>query len=210
MPILHGVNLSPFVRKVRFALAEKGVTIEQEQVVPFGLSDEFKKLSPLGKIPVYQDGDLVLPDSSVILDYLEHVHPSPALYPSDPGKRGRALFYEEYGDTKVTGALATIFFQRFVRKNFFQEEADEAVVTAALENEIPPILDYLAGELGDDDYLVGNEFSIADIAVTTGFVNFRIGGESVDASRWPTVAAYVDRVFSRPAIKSVVEGDLGG
>ena len=79
MPILHGVNLSPFVRKVRFALAEKGITVEQDQVVPFGLSDDFKKLSPLGKIPVYQDGELVLPDSSVIIDYLEHVHPDPPL-----------------------------------------------------------------------------------------------------------------------------------
>jgi glutathione S-transferase len=210
MPILHGVNLSPFVRKVRFALAEKGVTVEQDQVVPFGLSDEFKKLSPLGKIPVYQDGDLVLPDSSVIIDYLEHVHPDPALYPSDPGQRGRALFYEEYGDTKVTSALSTIFFQRFVRKNFFQEEADEAIVNEALENEIPGVLDYLAAELGDNDYLVGNQFSIADIAITTAFVNFRIAGESVDASRWATVAAYVDRVFSRPAIKPIVEGDLAG
>ena len=62
--------------------------------------------------------------------------------------------------------------------------------------------------LGEDDSLVGNEFSIADIAITTAFVNFRLGGESVDASRWPSVAAYVDRVFSRPAIKPIVEGDL--
>ena len=210
MPTLHGVNLSPFVRKVRFALAEKGVSVDQEQVVPFGASEEFKKLSPLGKIPVYQDGDLVLPDSSVIIDYLEHVHPEPALYPGDPGQRGRALFYEEYGDTKVTSALSTIFFQRFVRKNFFQQEADEGLVSEALQNEIPGILDYLAGELGENDYLVGNRFSIADIAVTTAFINFKIGGESVDASRWPTISAYIDRVFSRPAIKPVVEGDLAG
>lgn len=210
MPVLHGVNLSPFVRKVRFALAEKEVSVEQDPVVPFGVSDDFKKLSPLGKIPVYQDGDLVLPDSSVIIDYLEHVHPDPSLYPSDPGQRGRALFLEEYGDTKLTPALSTIFFQRFVRKNFFQEDPDEDVVREALENEIPEILDYLTAELGDDEYLVGNQFSIADIAMTTAFVNFRIGGESVDASRWPAVAAYVDRVFSRPAIKPVVEGDLGG
>ena len=88
------------------------------------------------------------------------------------------------------------------------KEPDEGVVSEALENEIPPVLDYLAAELGEDDYLVGNRFSVADIAVTTGFVNFRIGGESVDASRWPTLATYVDRVFSRPAIKTVVEGDL--
>jgi glutathione S-transferase len=210
MPVLHGVNLSPFVRKVRFALAEKGVSVDLNPVVPFGVSDEFKKLSPLGKIPVYQDDDLVLPDSSVIIDYLEHVHPSPALYPTDPGQRGRALFYEEFADTKLTGALSTIFFQRFVRKTFFQEEADEEIIANVLANELPPILDYVAAELGDDDYLVGNQFSIADIAITTAFVNFQIGGGAVDAERWPTIAAYVDRVFSRPAIKSIVEGDLGG
>jgi glutathione S-transferase len=210
MSILHGVNLSPFVRKVRFALAEKGITVEQNQIVPFGAPDSFKKLSPLGKIPVWEDGDLVLPDSSVIIDYLEHVHPEPALYPTEPGQRGRALFYEEYGDTKVTPTLSTVFFQRFVRKNFFKEEPDEAVIAASLTEELPGVLDYLAGELGDNDYLVGNRFSIADIAVSTAFVNFRLGGESVDAARWPTIAAYVDRVFSRPAIKPLVEADVSG
>jgi glutathione S-transferase len=210
MAILHGVNLSPFVRKVRFALAEKGITVDQEQVVPFGLSEEFLKLSPLGKIPVYQDGDLVLPDSSVIIDYLENTQPEPSLYPSDPGERGRALFYEEYGDTKVTSALSTVFFQRFVRKNFFNEEADEAVVAQALSEEIPSVLDFIEAELADNDYLVGNRFSIADIGITTAFVNFRIAGESVDAGRWPKVAAYVDRVFSRPALKAIVEGDIPG
>jgi glutathione S-transferase len=209
VPTLHGVNLSPFVRKVRMALAEKGIAYDQEQVVPFGQTDEFKKLSPLGKIPVWQDGDLVIPDSSVIIDYLEHIEESPSLYPSDPGQRARALWYEEYGDTAVVGALTTVFFQRFVRKNFFQQEADEEVVKNALENQIPPILDYLEAELGDNEYLVGNQFSVADIGVATGFVNLRIAGETVDAKRWPKVAAYVDRVFSRPALKAVVEGDLG-
>ena len=43
----------------------------------------------------------------------------------------------------------------------------------------------------------------------TGFINFQIGGETVDASRWPTITAYIDRVFTRPAIKPIVEGDLG-
>jgi glutathione S-transferase len=208
MSTLHGANLSPFVRKVRMALAEKGIAYDNEQVVPFGQTEEFLKLSPLGKIPVWEDGDLVLPDSSVIIDYLERVEPSPSLYPSDPGQRGRALWYEEYGDTAVTSALTTVFFQRFVRKNFFQEEADEEIVKNCLDNEVPKVFDYLEGELGDNDYLVGGQFSVADIAVTTSVVNFRLGGESIDAGRWPKLAAYVERVFSRPAIKGVVEGDL--
>ena len=208
--VIHGVNASPFVRKVRLALTEKGIPFENEPVMPIGVSDEFKKISPLGKIPVYQDGDFTLPDSTCIIAFLEKTHPTPALYPSDPQEFGRALFLEEWSDTKLTESVTPIFFQRFVRKNFFQQEPDEGVIRESLENEIPGVLDYVAGELGDDDFLVGNQLSIADIAVTTAFVNFRIAGESVDASRWPTIAAYVDRVFSRPAIKPIVEGDLSG
>ncbi len=208
MSTLHGVNLSPFVRKVRMALAEKGIAYDNEQVVPFGQTAEFKKLSPLGKIPVWQDGNLVLPDSSVIIDYLERIEPSPPLYPSDPAQRGRALWYEEYGDTAVTSTLTTVFFQRFVRKNIFQQEADEEIVKNSLDNQVPPVFDYLEGEIGDNEYLVGGRFSVGDIGVTTSVVNFRLAGESIDADRWPKLAAYVERVFSRPAIKGVVEGDL--
>ncbi|NIR35171.1 MAG: glutathione S-transferase family protein, partial [Actinobacteria bacterium] len=47
---LHGVNASPFVRKVRVALIEKGIDYELIPVMPMGVSEEFKKISPLGKI----------------------------------------------------------------------------------------------------------------------------------------------------------------
>jgi glutathione S-transferase len=208
MPILHGANLSPYVRKVRVALAFKGIEYDDNQVVPFGPTPEFQALSPLKKIPVYQDGDLVLPDSSVILAYLECAHPTPALLPADAGERGRALWFEEYGDTKVTTNLATVFFQRFVGPRFLNLETDEAAIRDAIDEQLPPVFDYLSEQLGDSDYLVGGMFSIADIAITTGFVNFRIGGEEIDAGRWPALAAYVERVHGHPAFKPIVEGDI--
>jgi glutathione S-transferase len=208
MPKLHGANLSPFVRKVRVALAEKGIEYEHEQVLPFGQTPEYMALSPLGKVPCYQDGDVTIPDSSVIIDYIDHVEPNPPLYPSDPGQRARALWYEEYCDTKLVNALSTVFFQRFVGPKFMGQETDQAAVDAALNDEIPPIFDYLEGELGDDGFLVGDHFSIADIAATSPFVNFAIVGESVDAGRWPKLAAYVERIHARPHYKAIVEGDL--
>jgi len=210
MPKLHGVNLSPFVRKVRIALAEKGIEYEQIPVLPFGQTAEFIAISPLGKIPVYQDGDLTLPDSSIIIDYLERAQPEPALYPSDPGERGRALWYEEYADTRVVDVLTTVFFERFVGPRFMQKETDQAKVDECLNEKIPPVFDYLEGELGDREVLVGSHFSIADIAVTSPFVNFAIAGERVDAGRWPSLAAYVERMHGRPHYKAIVEGDLSG
>ncbi len=204
MPILHGASASPFVRKVRVAFAEKGVSYELNPLMPFAPSPEYLKKSPLGKIPCFEDGDFVLPDSSCIVAYLERAHPNPPLYPSDPKEYGRALWYEEYADTRLVENLGAVFFERVV-KAMLKQETDEARVKQVLAEGIPPVLDYLEGEIGDREVLVGTRFSVADIATCSPFVNFMHAGESVDASRWPRLAAYVERIHARPSFKAVIE-----
>jgi glutathione S-transferase len=93
--ILHGSNVSPYVRKVRVALAYKGIEYDDVQQIPFGAPPEYAAKSPLSKIPCWEEGDLILPDSPVILSYLEHRHPEPPLLPAEPGPRARALWFEE-------------------------------------------------------------------------------------------------------------------
>ncbi len=205
MPKIHGVNASPYVRKTRVALAEKGISYELVPVMPIGVSDEFKKISPLGKIPCYQDGDFTLPDSSCICAFLERSQPEPALYPSDPRHFARALWYEEYSDTKLAESLGPVFFQRVIQAKILKQAPDEKLVSRQLNELIPPVLDYLEGEVGDVEGIVGGRFSIADIAITTQFVNFSHAGESVDASRWPKLAAYLERGFARPSFKGIIE-----
>jgi len=210
-PLLHGVGASPFVRKTRVALAEKGIDYELLPVMPMGQTEEYLGKSPLGKIPCWEEGDFVLPDSSCIIAYLERAHPEPALYPSDAKQLGRALWYEEYADTKLVEVLGTAFFNRVVKK-MLNEEPDEAAVAASLVA-AQPIFDYLEGEIGDGDVLVGSHFSIADLAVCSPFVNFAHAGESVDATRWPRLAAYLERHHGRPSFKSLIEEEkavLGG
>jgi glutathione S-transferase len=202
--VIHGAGASPFVRKVRVVLTEKGIPFELNPVMPVGVSDEFKKISPLGKIPVFQDGDFTLPDSSCIIAYLERTHPTPALYPSDPEEFGRALFYEEYSDTKLTETLGPIFFQRFVRKNLFKQEPDEALVAEKLE-QAEPVFDFLEATIGDRDVVVGRHFSVADVALGSVFANFGLSGEKVDAARWPNLAGYVERILARPSFKTCLE-----
>lgn len=207
MPKLHGVSGSPFVRKVRVALAEKGIDYEHVMVMPFGQTPEYLAMSPLGKIPCYEDQGQAIPDSSVIIDYLEHVHPEPALYPKEPLERAKALFLEEYCDTRANEALLTIFRERFVKPNFLQQETDEEAVRQSLEEEVPQVLDYLQAQIGDKPFLVGGQFSIADIAAASPFVNFAMGGGEVDAARWPQLAEYIARIHARPSFKSVIESE---
>ncbi len=206
MPKLYGINLSPFVRKVRVALAEKGIAYEHEPIIPVNVSAEYKKISPLGKVPAYTDGDRTLADSSVICAYLERTHPQPPLYPSDTYEFARALWFEEYGD----GALAQItgpkiFFQRVVQPKFFNQPCDEAMVQKAVTEELPPLFDYLESQVGEGGVIAGNHFSIGDIGIATHFVNLKFAGFGVDAKRWPKLARYVEHVHARPSFKKIIE-----
>lgn len=203
---VHGVGASPFVRKVRVALAEKGLDYELEPVFPFGVGAEFKKISPLGKIPVLQEDDYYLPDSSAVLDYLEAAYPTPPLYPKDPKERGKAVFLEEYADGGIAAKLTgVIFFQRVVGPRFMGQPTDEEAVQKAIDTEVPVMFSYLEGLLaGGRRFLVGDSLTIADISVVSQFVNLAHAQFTVDKGRWPNLAAYVDSVMARPSFAALI------
>jgi glutathione S-transferase len=207
MATLYGAGLSPFVRKVRVVLAEKQVAYDHDPVLPFNVSAEYKAISPLGKIPAYRDEHGALADSSVICAYLEKRHPTPALYPTDPYEYARALWFEEYADSAIVGVSgAKIFFPRVVAPRFFNQPADEVAIGKAIAEDLPPLFDYLESQLAGD-WLAGGQFSIADVAVGTQFVNMRLAGVTLDAQRWPKLARYVARVHERPSFKALIDED---
>jgi len=205
MPIIHGVNASPFVRKTRVFLIEKGIDYELEPVMPGAVSDAFRKISPLGKIPVYEDGDLTLPDSSAICAYLERLHPDPPLLPSNARALGMALWYEEYADTRLVDVTTPVFFQRFVQVKIYKQSCNEEVVQNAINELAPPAFDYLESQLSDSGWIVGDAFSLADIAIASPFVNLQHAGEGIDAKRWPRLSAYIARILARPSYAVLVE-----
>lgn len=203
---VHGANASPFVRKVRVALSEKNIPYELIPMFPFNVSDEFKKMSPLGKIPVLEDGDRALPDSSVIIAYLERKHPSPAIYPTDPYEYGRSLWFEEYADTALIGVVgAKVFFPKVVGPRFFNRPVDQAAIDKALAEDLPPLFDYLESQLDPGPWLTGKTFSVGDIAVASQLVNFGHAGYSVDAKRWPKLADFERRAHGRPSFAPLIE-----
>jgi glutathione S-transferase len=207
--IVYGGSLSPFVRKVRVILTEKGVQYQLDQINPFSPPPAFLEISPLKRIPVLRDTDVpepnTLPDSSIISDYIEHKYPEPSLYPRDAFARAQALWFEEYADTVLAQAVGPgVFFERVVRK-MMRGQTDETIVAAALKDKIPKIFDYLEQAVGSKAYLVGDAYSIADIAVATHFVNFGHAGEIVDPGRWPHLAHYVRTILARPSFKAMID-----
>jgi glutathione S-transferase len=210
MSVLHGVNASPFVRKARIALKEKGIDYELDPVMPMNVSDDYKKISPLGKVPCYTPKEGVnIPDSTVIIAYLERVKPKPALYPEDPVDFARALFLEEYGDSALVTQCGAVFFNRIVGPMFLGQAGDEAAIKTALEVGLPPICAWLDEQAKGKQFLVGDKFSVADIGITSPFVNLMHAGEHVDASKYPNLAKYLAGTFERPSIKELIDEEKG-
>jgi glutathione S-transferase len=208
--VLLGGNVSPYVRKVRVALAEKGIDYQLEQVNPFAPPAGWRDVSPLGKIPALRDGELLLNDSSVICAYLERRFPKPALYPTDDYEYARALWFEEFADGGMIPTVGPKIFLPLVLKPLMSgkqeaDPADEAAAAKTVEEDCPKYWDYLERELGDREFFVGERLTIADLAVASPFVNLRHAGVAPERKRWPRLRAFIDRLHGRPSFKKVIE-----
>ncbi len=208
--VVLGGSVSPFVRKVRMVLAEKGLDYQHEQVNPFSPPPGYRDISPLGKIPAFKDGDRALCDSSVICAYLEKRFPTPALYPSDPYDYARALWFEEFMDGAVVSLLGPKVFFALVLKPLFSggeapDAETEAIAKKTFEEDAAPLFAYLEKELGDRDTFVGSSLTIADISVATALVNTRHAGFAPSRKKFPKLRAFLERMWSRPSLKKLID-----
>lgn len=214
---LHGVIFVPFVRKIRAVLAVKRIPYAHVSVMPGATDASFRAISPLSKVPVWEESGFVLPDSSAIAAYLDRIAPSPPLYPSESRAYASSLFWEEYADTRLVEAIEPVFYERLVRPRVLREEGDEGIVRRSLEEVIPAVFDQLetlyfaVGRLragaafeaaGLSALALG--LDVAALAVWSPIVNLEHVGVRVDASHWPHLAAFMARTSAHPALAPIV------
>jgi len=208
---VYGASVSPFVRKVRVVLEEKALPYTLVPVSPFDPSEEFLERSPLRRIPVLADlsgtEEVVIPDSSVISDYLEHRHPEPSLVSKDPATRAQTLWLEEHADGGFIPKVGPAVFRAVVLNQLQGKEPEIERANTCLREEAPSFLDYYENQLGDGEFLVGSQLSLADIAVASPFVNLHHAGCEVPSDRWPRLAAFLVRMMERPSFKSCIEDE---
>jgi glutathione S-transferase len=194
---VYGFPISPFVRKVHLAAAEKGIAVELALSNPADPAAEFLAASPFRKIPALIDGDFSLCDSTAIVTYFEALQPEPSLTPGDARAKAKAIWFEEFADTILIAAGGKVMFNRFVSPRLMGKPGDEAMAEQGLK-ELGPILDYLESQCGDG-WLTGGEFSIGDIAVAATLRSLGYVGLEPDAATHPRTAAWYDRVKARPS-----------
>lgn len=204
--VVYGAPLSPFVRKVRLFLHEKDLPYQLEVVLPFGKQpDWYRTLNPLGRIPAIKDGDFSFADSSVICQYLEEKHENLApLLGRSAEQRAQVRWLEKYADYELAPLTTFTVFRNRLLKPSFGQSCDEQAVQQALTEKLPPHFDYLEATLGDAQYFVGDELTLADLAFACQIINLGHAGETLDAQRWPGLSALFERILARPSVQAVL------
>ena len=186
--ILYDAARCPYCARVRIALAEKGLSYEP---VELDLDDRpgwIYEKNPLGKVPVLEeDGGLVLPESAVIVEYLDDRFPEPPLRPADPAEAALARLLVEQFDTRLGDAY-------YARRRGEPGAADDLARRLAG-------LDAL---LDERSYLGGAEYGLADIAYFPWLPRAQARLD-VDLEPYPALAAWVARLAERPAVAAELE-----
>ena len=185
---LYRIPFSTNVERVALALAYKSIELEWIDVDPDDRS-EVVRVSGQELVPVLVDGDHVLFDSPVILDYLEERFPERPLYPADPARRAELRTFVDW-------------FNRVWKRPPNLLVAEELKVEpdlnriAELEQQIADALPLFEDLLAARDYLFGDELSAADV-VAFPFLKYAVLWEDGDEERFHKVLRDAQRLDGR-------------
>ncbi|MBU2533819.1 MAG: glutathione S-transferase N-terminal domain-containing protein [Alphaproteobacteria bacterium] len=189
---------SPYARKVRIALIEKGIPFELQTEVPWDNATRTPDYNPLEKLPVLirADGDPIY-ESHLIMEYLERVHPAPALVPQNDDDWLLAKRLEVLGDG-VCDAFVLTFFERMR-----EASRRSAEWLARQRRKIDGGLREMERRIGDRAFFVGDGFTLGDIAAATAFGYLCVRWSEIDwRSAYPNLAAHSERMEARPSFQN--------
>ncbi|OSZ70797.1 hypothetical protein CAP39_07530 [Sphingomonas sp. IBVSS1] len=190
--ILYGGKLSPFVMRPLLVSRAKGAEVALASFEGGIKSPEYLALCPTGKMPLLVDGDLALPESQVIADYLDQVLPGPAMVPADARGAAMVRLLTRLVDTYMVPSLGGLFRGR----------ENPAGVPAAMQG-MADALGYIEHyRQAGDEYAYGNSFTMADAAMIPVFffldaLDGPMPTKALVAAR-PGLAGWWDRAKASP------------
>jgi stringent starvation protein A len=172
-----------YSHRCRIVLFEKGMDFEVIDVDLMNKAEDVAAINPYGKVPVLVERDLVLYEANIINEYIDERFPHPQLMPPDPVMRGRAR----------------LFLHRFEQEIYSQVEVIEHGVPKAADKARAIIRDnltQLAQILTSQKFLLGDEFSMLDVAIAPLLWRLDHYGIQMGKDAAPLMK-YAERLFSR-------------
>lgn len=171
---------------------EMGLAYETKAVT-FPPSAEYRALNPIGNVPFLQDGDVAINESVAIMLYLAGKYgPTPLMPAKDDPSYARVLQMLVFSEASLGASVNTLLAAKFGAP-----EADKTNWSVRVtEQRIEQFLDFVSDLLGEQPYLAGSNFTVADIAISTAMGVYRGALGKTIPQR---LSAYQDRLQARPA-----------
>lgn len=199
---LYNAMLSPFAARCRMQIYAKGLEVDLVEAWGEISREQLAILSPITKIPVLEHGDLVLPESEVICEYLEDLFPLPVLRPENAEARARMRLLSRMTDFYVFESLSPLF------GHLSRKTRDQAVVDkqlAALDRGLKAVEHFLS----EEGFAAGPSLTLADCAlvpillfIVTYLPYF---GIKEPLQPYPRLTMYWSRVVQHEAAARVIE-----
>ena len=206
---LYHYPLSPFSRKVRLTLAEKKIEVELVEEKYWEQDTDFLRRNPAGKVPILKMGNRTLSDSAAICEYLDEIHPEPALMPKTPEGRFEVRRLVAWFDDKFHGEVTSkLLGERVFRKVMGTGYPDSTNVKEGARA-VKYHLDYMAWLLDQRRWLAGNDLTLADFAAAAHLSCLDYISD-IDWNRSEVVKDWYAKIKSRPAFRSILADQVPG
>lgn len=183
MMTLYSGTTDPYSHRCRFVLYEKGMDFEVIDVDVFNMPEDLAVMNPYNKVPVLVERDLILYEANIINEYIDERFPHPQLMPPDPVMRARAR----------------LFLHRFEQELFCHIdglESNNAKASEKAREAVRSNLTQLAPIFGKQKFMLGDEFSMLDVAIAPLLWRLEHYGIQLDKEANPLMK-YAERLFSR-------------
>ncbi|SFD09654.1 glutathione S-transferase [Bosea sp. CRIB-10] len=192
--------LSCYCQKALIALYENDTPFTS-RLVNFGDAGEhadFLQLWPIGKFPLLEDGARLVPESSVIIEYLTQHYPGQAaLLPADPEQALEVRRLDRFFDLYVTSPM-----QKIVLDRIRPVESKDPLGVEEAKDMLKRAYGVLEAELGGRNWAAGESFSMADCSAAPALFYAERCVSFQDV--YPRLAAYFERLRTRPSFARVL------
>lgn len=207
---LYHLWLHPFSRKVRIALAEKGLEFELKVEKIWERRTEFLTINPAGDVPVLVEPDgTILTDSQVIVEYLDEVYNTTDLLGRDPLARAETRRLVAWFDKKFNDEVTENLVGEKMMKQFLKMGEPHGPSIRAGHANIHYHLDYIGFLTEKHRWLAGDFFSLADITAAAHLSTIDYIGD-VPWDKHPAAKDWYTRLKSRPSFKPLLNDIIPG
>lgn len=200
---LYGSLTSPYVRKVRIVLKEKGLAHDLIVEGPADAAGNVARLNPLRAIPllVRDDGEVFF-DSPMICEYIDSLNDKPRLYPASGEARWQALRWQALSQGMMEATVTRMLEGRK------PAEKQDASVIAKHEARIAAALAFAAERVPASGFISGSTIGIADItlAAALGYIELRYAHDW--RGKHPKLASWFAPISQRASFVETLAPEL--